>query len=323
MADARPQPTPDEVVRELKHLPSTPRVLPRLKRLLGDANSSLQEIVRLIRLDPGIAARVLHTGNSAYYGQGTRCYTVDEAVQRVGYNRIYELVAHAVASQVLVRPLEVYGLESDELWQQSIACALGAELLAERAGVDRDVAYTVGLLHAVGMVAIDEWAFREGAGLRFLSSGLPLEYCEAERATFGFHQGEAGAALLRLWDFPTVMSEPVRWQYLPCGTSTHHPLAVIVHIAKWLRTAACQPEAGTVPPDRTLLQFLRLSPAHLGRIAAEVQDRLNSLSSLLSVPPDQSVTFPNAVRPIVDTGRQRPVEDGGAENPPAHRLSSA
>ena len=101
------------------------------------------------------------------------------------------------------------------------------------------------------------------------------------------------------------------------------PLAVIVHIAKWLRTAACQPQAELPPPDRTLLQFLRLSPAHLGRLSAEVHDRLISLSSLLSVPPDQSVAFPNAVRSIVDSGRQRPAGAGGAENAPAQRLSSA
>jgi HD-like signal output (HDOD) protein len=51
-------PTADEMVRELRHLPSAPKLLPRLKRLLTDANSSMDEIVTLIRLDPGIAARV-------------------------------------------------------------------------------------------------------------------------------------------------------------------------------------------------------------------------------------------------------------------------
>ena len=50
--------TPDDIVRELKHLPSAPKVLPRLKQLLGDVNSSMAEIVALIRLDPAIAARV-------------------------------------------------------------------------------------------------------------------------------------------------------------------------------------------------------------------------------------------------------------------------
>jgi hypothetical protein len=149
--------TPEQVVRELRHLPSAPKVLPRLKRLLADGNSSMPDIVALIRIDPGIAARVLQTANSAYYSKGTRCFTVDEAVNRVGYDQVYELVAYAVASQVLVRPLVAYGMEPDELWRSSVACGLAAEMLAGITGEERDVAYTVGLLHCVGMLAIDEW----------------------------------------------------------------------------------------------------------------------------------------------------------------------
>jgi HD-like signal output (HDOD) protein len=294
-------------VRELQHIPSTPRVLPRLKRLLSDTNSSMQEIILLVRLDPGIAARVLRMGNSAYYSHGLRCFTVDEAVNRVGYNQIYEVVAHAVSSQVLIRPLEVYGMETDALWQQSIACALGAELLAERVGVDRDISYTVGLLHAVGTVAIDEWAFRVASGLRFISRGMPQEYTEAERSALGFNQAEIGAALLRLWEFPNVMSEPVRWQYVPGGTAAHYQLAAIVHVAKWLRTAACQPKSLPPLPERSLLQTLKLSPAHLTSMSAEVQTRLQRLNTLLDVPADSSVAFPNSLRSITNSGLQRDV----------------
>src|ERR1044071_2951922 len=86
--------TPDDIVREVKNLPSAPRVLPRLKQLLRDGNSSTAEIVGLIRLDPGIAARVLQMGNSAYFSKGARCVTVDEAVYRVGYDEVYELVSY-------------------------------------------------------------------------------------------------------------------------------------------------------------------------------------------------------------------------------------
>src|SRR3954466_12027381 len=116
--------TPDDLVRELTHLPSAPKVLPRLKQLLTDGNSAMHEIVALVRLDPGIAARVLQTANSAYFSKGVRCVTVDEAVHRVGYDQVYELVSYAVASQVLVRPLEVYGIEADVLWKMSVAGAL-------------------------------------------------------------------------------------------------------------------------------------------------------------------------------------------------------
>jgi HD-like signal output (HDOD) protein len=231
--------TPEEIVSEVRHLPSAPKVLPRLKRLLRDGNSSMQEIVRLIRLDPGIAARVLQMGNSAYFSQGSPSATVDDAVHRVGYDQIYELVSFAVASQVLVRPLDVYGVEADELWKLSVACALAAEAIAARTGQDRNIAYTVGLLHNVGMVAIDEWDSRNARGLRLRSAGFPREASEQERAVFGFTQAEVGAALLREWEFSGVVTEPVRWQYAPRASATQAKLASLLYAAKWLRNAVC------------------------------------------------------------------------------------
>lgn len=83
--------TPDDIVCEVRHLPSAPKVLPRLKELLVDGNSAMHEIVALIRLDPGIAARVLQMANSAFFSKGVRCFTVNEAVNRVGYEKVYEL----------------------------------------------------------------------------------------------------------------------------------------------------------------------------------------------------------------------------------------
>lgn len=291
--------TLDEVVRDLEHLPSAPRVLPRLKQLLTDGNTAIGEVVEMVRLDPGIAARVLQFGNSAYFSHGLRCYTVEEAVNRVGYGQIYELVSTAVASQVLVRPLATYGMEADDLWQNSVACALAAEMLAEQIHLERNVAYTIGLLHSIGMVAIDDWAMRRQPGLRLLSKGLPLESCEAERTTLGFHQAEAGATLLRLWAFPPVMSEPVRWQYLPNGTAAHFQLAALLHVAKWIRTAVLHPQVRPVAPTAALLAKLGVTLKQLEHHVDNVAIRLRQINQQLDVETSSiSLRFPAGERKV-------------------------
>jgi HD-like signal output (HDOD) protein len=280
--------TPEDLVREVRHLPSAPRVLPRLKMLLSDCNSSMYEIIELIRLDLGIAARVLQVANSAYYSKGARCFTVDEAVNRVGYDQVYDLVSHAVASQVLVRPLAVYGMEADELWKRSVACALAAETIALHCGQDRNVAYTNGLLHCVGMVAIDEWAIRNSPGLYLRSTGFPREASENERAVFGFTQADAGAALLRHWDFPREMSEPVRWQYAPRASAGQAKMACLLNVAKWLRTSVCDgAHNAPVYPEVSQLNMLFLNPSILRGMAGLVTMRLAEISSLLDVKADR------------------------------------
>ena len=277
------RPTPDEVVRQLRQLPSSPQVLPKLKNLLGDGNSSLFEVVALIRLDQGISARVLQMGNSAYFSHGTRCYTVDEAVYRVGFDQVYELVLNAVSAQILIRPLTVYGLAADELWRMSVSCALAAEILARRINMEEDIAYTIGLFHGIGMVAIDEWAYLRQPELHFDSGTFPLETCEEERRALGFHNAEVGAALLRLWDFPTVMSEPLRWQYLPRGTTAHLHLAGLLHVAKWLRTAVCRNTTRLPLPEASLLRALNLTSHQLLELVIEVKSRLADVNALLSI----------------------------------------
>lgn len=290
-------------MRQLKHLPSAPRVLPKLKRLLSDGNSSIHDIVALVRLDPGIAARVLQVGNSAYFSQGLRCYTVDEAVQRVGYDQIYDLVATAVASQVLVRPLVTYGIDADELWESSVSCAIAAEIIADKVNIDRDIAYTVGLLHRVGMVAIDEWLQRADPQVRFAPAPLPLETCEAERKLLGFHNAEAGSALLKLWEFPPVMAEPVRWQYLPNATAAHVQLATMLYLAKWARLSAT-PEPFT-GPENTIMRRLGVSAAFLAQVEAEVRQRVQAIGEMLegSASERVEISFPNARRTIRSASR--------------------
>lgn len=275
--------SPADIVRGLTNLPSSPKVVPRLKQLLGDGNSSMDDIVALVRLDPGIASRVLVTANSAYFSMGARCTTVEQAVNRVGFDRIYELVSYAVASQVLVRPVEAYGMESDDLWKMSVACAIAADLVAEQTLQDRSVAYTTGLLHAVGMVAIDEWALRGGKKLFFATAGYPAEATEAERAALGFTQAEAGAALMEHWQFPKTMSEPVRLQYTPRATTAFVPMASLLHAAKWIRSAVCVPAPEQRPPlpEAVSLEPLGLQPEELDALAVEVRQRLEAVSSLL------------------------------------------
>ena len=276
--------TADEIVRDLKHLPSAPKLLPRLKRLLTDANSSMDEIVMLIRLDPGIAARVLRVGNSAYYSHGNRCFTIDEAVNRVGYDQVYELVSYSVASQVLVRPLTAYGIDADDLWRSSVACALAADLLASRTGQDRDVAYTVGLLHSLGMVAIDDWALRNQPELRLKNDGFPNEAEREEREFFGFTQADAGAALMRLWDFPQPMCDPIQWQYSPRSSAVHMRMACLLHCAKWLRNVVCAPEGQRPPlPSEAILGMVPLRSTELPAVIAEVGRRLREVGSLIEI----------------------------------------
>ena len=274
----------EAVAQELRFPPSAPQVLPLLKRHLVDLNVDIQQIVDLVRLDPGISARVLHAANSPLFSRGVRCHSVGVAVNRIGFNSIFEIVANAVAEQVLVQPLVSYSLEPDEFWRRSVVCGLASEHLAGQRDEDGNVAYTLGLLHGVGLVAVDQWVQRHMPTLGFFGRGFPNDFSDGERVLLGFTSAEVGAAVLRGWEFPVEMSEPIRWQYAPLTTVAHRRLNCILYAAKWLMAKVCAGVKWTGPaPDGRLLAPIQFTAATLACEVAAVEDRLDAVQRSLGV----------------------------------------
>jgi HD-like signal output (HDOD) protein len=265
---------PDDLVRDMGRLPSSPAVLPQLMALLNESSTSLHEVVDLILLDAGIAARVLQLANSAYYGRGLRCEAVDEAVYRIGFLKTYEMVSFAVASRLLIRPLVTYGISAEELWRRSVVGAIASEILALRCDLNPNLAYTAGLFHGVGLVAIDTWARNRESSPRIYSSGYPVETTSCEISTFGFTNASVAASLLRSWKFTDVLVEPIRWQFKPLEASARHQsLSCVLSVAKWLRDAVAL-APGSVPqhaPDARVMQRLGQSPGDLDLLVDETR----------------------------------------------------
>lgn len=278
-------PVADIIAQSLGYPPSAPKVLPLLKRQLSDMDISIHQITELIRLDPGISARVLQAANCALFSRGERCHSVAAAVHRIGFDQIYEMVATAVAEQVLVRPLAAYSLDADEFWRRSVACGLAAECVAEACGEDRNVAYTLGLLGGVGMVALDHWLQIHQPTIGFFNRGYPRDYSDSERALLGCTNADVGCAVLRGWEFPAEMTEPVKWQYAPLDTFAHRGLNCTLHAAKWLGARACAANGARIGRiDGRMLAPLRMTETSLERLLPAVAARLDQVQRKLDDP---------------------------------------
>lgn len=236
------KPSPESLVKQLKDLPPAPKVLLTLRRLLAQPDATIESISDVINVEPGLSARVVRMANSAHFGGRTRVESVMEAIQRVGLKGVQELVTYAVASRLVGQPLNAYHMSAQKLWQRAVACAMAAGALAERADVDRDDAYTSGLMHGLGLLVIDRHASQQRRARVFESSGYPLDFAPAERDWLGFSHAEAGAALLDLWAFPAPIAAVVRYQLEPENAPEHRQLAMILATARWARSLFCVPE---------------------------------------------------------------------------------
>ncbi|MES2691842.1 MAG: HDOD domain-containing protein [Verrucomicrobiota bacterium] len=183
----------------------------RLRTLLLDPNTSLDEIVKLIRLDPALTFHVIRMSNSVLFGLREKTDSLDTAVGRVGLGEIFRLVGLAATQQVCQRDLLAYRLPASRLWENAVATAAAAEVLAQRAGRDPGLAYSAGLLRTLGRVVLD------GAALGQVYPGEAEwpSVSEWEKKTFGITSADVTTILMNHWRFPAEMIESVRAHYEP------------------------------------------------------------------------------------------------------------
>ena len=130
-------------------------ILGRLRVLMHAADTDLEEIVNLIRLDPALSFHVIRMSNSILFGVRERNDSLEGAVCRVGYRNVYQFVGLAATHRVCQSDLATYRLKAGRLWENAVATAAAAEVLALPAGIDPGLAYATGLLRSIGRVIID------------------------------------------------------------------------------------------------------------------------------------------------------------------------
>lgn len=216
----------------LAEMPVAPAVLPRLQSLLLSDAFETDEVLELIRVDPGLAARIIHAAGCAACARAEPVRTLDEALFRLGAHEAYRLTATVAISQFLNTPLQVYGVDPRTFWRQSVACALAMVDLAPAAQLDDRVAYTVGLLHAIGMVFIDHHLRVTSGPLTQIRDGRSLDRQETELT--GMNQAEVGAFILRSWNVGAEVVEPIAFQFNPGRAPHHRAMALLLGEARSL-----------------------------------------------------------------------------------------
>ncbi len=263
------------------HLAPAAATFSRLRTLLLDPETELEEIVRLIRLDPALTFHVVRMSNSVLFGLRERTESLDVAVGRVGLGEVFRLVGLAATQQVCQRDLVTYRLGANRLWENAVATAAAAELLGQRAGRDAGLAYTAGLMRTIGRVILDGAA----RGQVYPGEAEWPSVAEWEKKTFGVTSAEVTTLLLTHWRFPAEMVESVRDHFEPladpnasnigacvlnlaCGVAARFGLDLPGEEGDWLCTPAKLTLAGVSETD--LEECANRARAHYVLLCASV-----------------------------------------------------
>ncbi|MCC6070109.1 HDOD domain-containing protein [Massilia sp. GCM10020059] len=223
--------TLDELLHNPKALPTAPKVLADLIHSFEDPDVPVAHITRTLSADPVLSAKLLRLANSAYYKMSRSVATVDDAVRMLGFVTVRTLVI----SSGLVNGFKDVppGLDLQRFWRYSLNTAVAARWIASRTGEDADLAFTIGLMHAIGLVIIHAGMPAQAQELDDDVGPYDPGRMQHEMRAFGFSFYDVGAGLAQRWKFPAVFTRTIREVPAPLQATPPDRLAAVIHLAAW------------------------------------------------------------------------------------------
>ena len=203
-----------KLLQEVKVLPPSPQVLPKVLEALRHEQTTLEEVGELISLDPALTAKLLHYCNSVYFSGREPVSSVPEAIGRVGFQMIFALVS-AVSGSKSFNPPANSGLDGIQLWKHSLTTAFGCKFIAEDIDAESNLLFTAGLLHDIGRVVLAEAKGAEYGQLLANAARTGTKAVELEKSAYGFTHAEVGACLMETWKLPEALVQGVRFHHQP------------------------------------------------------------------------------------------------------------
>jgi len=181
-------------------IPPFPQVAIRVLQMANNENVQLHQLSDLIMSDPAFASEVLTIANSMLYAPRFPSSSILQAIAVLGANNLQGICLTVGARAYMGKALDLPAMKT--LWRHNIACALIAELLASAGFIDKDTAYTCGILHDIGRLALAIVRPKEYSQLLSLHCGSPDSLLVLEREMFGWNHCEMGRQLVKDWKLP-------------------------------------------------------------------------------------------------------------------------
>jgi putative nucleotidyltransferase with HDIG domain len=191
----------------LRLLPPFPAIAQRIMALASREDVSAREVGELIKLDPSFSAELLRFANSALFGVRGEIASLQHAIVMLGMARVKSMATFVAIHSMVRSSARAQALR--KVWEHSLVTAWIAEEAARIARVDRDAAYTTGLLHNLGTLGLMSAYPDEYSRMLEVSNDFGFDLLQTERDLFEIDHCAAGAYLAQDWHFPEELAAAI------------------------------------------------------------------------------------------------------------------
>jgi len=233
-----------ELPKMREDLPFSPEVLKKLFVQTGDGSmASLEEVGETLSKDQGLTTRILSLANSAYYGLQAEVQAVPRAAAVLGMAEIRNIVLTLGVNGLTDKYDMPKDFELGEYWKHQFFVAMISKELSRMTDVGNpDNLFTVGLLHDIGKLITamrrpDDWQ-----AMHDLAETEEIFDAEAEDEYWGLDHAVVGSLVLKSWDLPANLVEPVNWHHSPALAPEHSNESTVVCLANCVAHAVEDPD---------------------------------------------------------------------------------
>jgi len=285
-------------IEQVYELPPMPELGRRILALQSDSSAGVQQLAKIVQLDPSLAAQVIRYASSSYYGYAGRITNIKEAIARVlGYDMVLNLALGLAAGRSFLIP-DDGPLGLTRFWEHAVCSAvlvqkLGA-ILPHAIRPSAGLCYLCGLLHDFGILLLGHLFPPEFKLLNNMASANPGQpVSELESRLLGMGQARdmlamgharVGAWLMQAWKMPEELRITLLEHHNADYRGANEVLVHLVQLADFIYPHMAElPAASEIPGHN--LSVLQASPELVIETAAKVlesREQLVSLSKLLA-----------------------------------------
>ncbi|MGA1979906.1 MAG: HDOD domain-containing protein [Sedimentisphaerales bacterium] len=302
------------IIHRLDSLSTLPCVATRV--LLSLSQARLSDLAETIESDPALTAKILSLlsgkalAKTDMHRQGVSCPDESVSVRRA----IDKLPAHAVREAVL--SVKVYSAERrvsfrKQLIEHCLAVACCAEDIAGIVSpqMDSQLAYSAGLLHDIGKLALDETMPRSFAGIVEQAKSQQVSSRTLEQKHLGIDHTILGKRLATKWHLPNQIVLAI-WLHhsdvnLISQSMPEAKIAQVVQLADLIARQCGIGQSGSFDaPDSAdkIAQSLAINPEQLEQIRRSLPDKVAQKSDSLGL--DSPVTADDYCNAVHDAAAQ-------------------
>ena len=266
-------------------LPPFPQVALRVLQLAGNENMQLHKLSELISSDPAHAGEVLAIVNSLVYAPRFPISSILQAIAVMGANHLQGLCLTVGIRGYIGKTLAHPCMRA--LWRHNLACAAISEQLALAGFMDRDTAFTCGVMHDIGRLALAVVRPKEYIDLFGTYNGTSGSILERERELFGKDHCEIGKKLVADWRLPEDLEPIVAEHHTPRQAAGTWNMADLVNVGCRMADAAGFPAFPFchAAPFAELLEELparerKVFYTEVGALTFEVSRKIRAIESM-------------------------------------------